>query len=172
MEEYIDIIDGDNQTLGTISKKEAHIQGSPHRVSAVFLRDSNGYYLCPTASAEKSEQGLFHSAAGHVQAGESYSQAAIRELIEECGISTQESDLKSLGSYWFEKDYPDGKLERERFEIFEATYLPHMGPIVFNEEQLDEQWLSKEYLQDIYTNDPTKLSANLKLTLENILLKN
>lgn len=41
-----------------------------------------------------------------------------------------------------------------------------MGSINFNEEQINEQWLSLDELKELYENEPDKLSVSLKITCE------
>jgi isopentenyldiphosphate isomerase len=165
-EEFLDIIDHENNIIGQEEKQIAHANGLPHRVSVIFLQNPDGKYLIPTASNLKDEAGgLFHSAAGHVKAGQTYLEAASEELHQETGILLEQKDFKLLGMYWFNREYP-GKKVKERFEIYLAKYNPEMGRIILNEEQINEQWLTKEELMNIYKNTPQKLSAPLKQSLE------
>jgi 8-oxo-dGTP pyrophosphatase MutT (NUDIX family) len=167
-EELLDIIDENNTVIRQEPKTVAHEQGLRHRVAVVMLkRTSDNKYLFPTASDLKVEAGgLFHSAAGHITAGESYPEAALRELMEECGVQIDSSALTYLGTYWLEKDYPT-RIERERFEIYEGVFPG--GPVTFNDEQNNEQWLSMEELKDLYMKHKEKLSFPLQLTCEKVL---
>ncbi|MBW2112139.1 MAG: nucleoside 2-deoxyribosyltransferase [Deltaproteobacteria bacterium] len=166
-EELLDIIDEDNQVVGKATKTDAHRQGLKHRVGAVLLKRKDGRYLIPTASELKVEKGLlYHSAAGHVLSGESYGDAARRELLEETGVMA--GQLKQMGYFWFQKDYPTRK-ERERFEIYKAAYSHEMGPVRLNEEQVNETWLHEAELKEIYNSRPEKLSGPLKMTCRSIL---
>lgn len=163
-EEILDVIDISNRIIGQANKKNVHEKGLRHRVSAVILRRSDGRYLFPTASILKAEAGrLFHSAAGHIITGESYKEAAIRELSEECGVDAE--NVKSLGNFWFEKDYPTRK-EKERFEVFQTDYSESMGPIKLNREQVNEKWLSISEMKVIYNNELNSISGPLRLTCE------
>jgi 8-oxo-dGTP diphosphatase len=167
-DEMLDVIDENNNVIGQMMKSAVHREGKRHRVSAILLRNSEGRYLIPTASELKVEAGgLFHSAAGHVPTGETYLQAAKRELWEETGLTAEESDFQYLGSFWVERDYPTRK-EKERFEVFGCNYQERMGKVKLNEEQINEQWIGEEELKNIYFNDPNKLSYPLRLSCEKI----
>jgi 8-oxo-dGTP pyrophosphatase MutT (NUDIX family) len=165
-EEYLDIIDINNSIINKATKSDAHQNGLRHRVSAVLLKREDGKYLFPTASNLKVESGkLFHSSAGHVCSGESYMQTAIRELEEECGIKVNQ--VKLLDSFCFEYDY-ENRIEKERFEIFEAEYIKSMGEIILNSEQVNEKWLSLDQLQKIFIENPEQISLPLQLTCKQI----
>ncbi len=162
-QETVDVIDEKDRVVGRGLKSRVHASGKRHRVSAVLLERNDGTYLIPTASGKKVEAGrLYHSAAGHVMAGESYRDAALRELKEETGAVAESVSL--LGSFWFEKDYPS-RIERERFEVYVARYSGK-GPIKLNGEQVDERWLSRDALLAIWRETPEKVSDPLKLTCE------
>ncbi|MEY2986445.1 MAG: hypothetical protein RJB24_674 [Candidatus Parcubacteria bacterium] len=165
-EEYLDIIDINNNIINRATKSDAHKNGLRHRVSAVLLKREDCKYLFPTASSIKVESGkLFHSSAGHVCSGESYMQTAIRELEEECGIKVNQ--VKLLDSFWFEYDY-ENRIEKERFEIFEAEYNESMGKIILNSEQVNEKWLNLDQLQKIFIKNPEQISLPLQLTCRQI----
>lgn len=165
-EEYLDIIDINNNIINRATKSDAHKNGLRHRVSAVLLKREDCKYLFPTASSIKVESGkLFHSSAGHVCSGESYMQTAIRELEEECGIKVNQ--VKLLDSFWFEYDY-ENRIEKERFEIFEAEYNESMGKIILNSEQVNEKWLNLDQLQKIFIKNPEQISLPLQLTCKQI----
>ena len=168
-DELVDVIDKNNNIVGTELKSIVHKEGLRHRVSAVLLQDKNGKYLIPTASNIKVEAGLFnHSAAGHVPTGETYLKSARRELLEETGLSINERGLSYLRTFWIVKDYKIINV-KERFEVFLAKYNPKMGKVKLNKEQVNEQWLSLEELRKIFIKSPEKLSYPLTLTCKYIL---
>lgn len=165
-DELIDVIDFQNQIVFQKMKSEVHEKGLPHRVAAVMLQRADEKYLVPTASDIKVEAGgLFHSAAGHIPSGETYLQGAKRELWEECGVNAE--DFEFMGTFWFEREY-DSRIEKERFEVYRALYTESMGQIKLNEEQVNEKWLSKEELKEIFRNTPEKISKPLQYTCREI----
>jgi isopentenyl-diphosphate Delta-isomerase len=75
--------------LGSVDRDTAHAKGALHRSGVVFLRRSDGRILIQHRSPSKR---IFPdcydcSAAFHVTFGETYEQAAVRELGEETGVS-------------------------------------------------------------------------------------
>ncbi len=95
MDEILEIVDEHNTVIGTAVRTEIHRRHLMHRSVHVFLFNSKGELFLQKRSARKDEfPGCYDSsAAGHVSPGESYIEAAARELKEELGI---ESPLKKI----------------------------------------------------------------------------
>ena len=77
------VVNENDEVIGTMPKADAHKNGAPHRISVVYVENPSGQILVQV----RTDGRLDHSAAGHVDPGESYEQAARRELFEELGIS-------------------------------------------------------------------------------------
>jgi len=85
MRELLDEVDENDQLTGkSITKQQAHDGRLFHRCSViyVFTQDNNLYLQVHKKSGNR----LDHSAGGHVKSGETYLQAAQRELHEELGL--------------------------------------------------------------------------------------
>ena len=96
MQEYIDIFDENNQPTGIIKEKdEAHRLGLYHRTAHTWLINRKKELLLQLRSKHKSNFPNYWdiSSAGHLRAGETYSQGAIRELREELGVDVLEKEL-------------------------------------------------------------------------------
>jgi 16S rRNA (adenine1518-N6/adenine1519-N6)-dimethyltransferase len=86
--ERFDVVDEQDQVLGTASRHEVHSLKKRHRAVHVFVLNRNGELFLQRRSRWKDvAPGLWDSsAAGHVDCGQSYDETAIRELSEELGI--------------------------------------------------------------------------------------
>lgn len=104
-------IDESDQALGEVSLAKAHQEGLLHRISVVYLTNDINQVLIQ----KRTDGRLDHSAAGHVDVGESYLEAAKRELEEELGISSV--DLKEIGDC---SSNENGKKIRHRFKVFQC----------------------------------------------------
>lgn len=81
--ESIDIVDEDNNIIGESDVATAHVQGLRHRIAGVFVFDTDGDLYLQTGN----KYGKYDlSAGGHVRKGESYEDAAKREMLEEIGL--------------------------------------------------------------------------------------
>lgn len=87
--EMLDVVDGRNQVVGQASRAEVHRRGLKHRAVHMLIEDPRGrLYLQRRAAHKDCDAGLWDtSAAGHVEAGEDYQTAALRELGEELGLT-------------------------------------------------------------------------------------
>ncbi len=86
--EILDVVDADDLVVGSMERGEIHRKRLFHRSVHVFLIDPAGRIYLQKRSFEKQEHpGKWDSSAsGHVDRGESYQEAAARELEEEIGV--------------------------------------------------------------------------------------
>lgn len=86
------LVNDHDQVLGKISRKKAHSnKKNIHRAIGVFLTNEKKQLLMQKRSRKKDmEAGEWsYSVGGHVTYGQTYYQAAIREIYEELGISVK-----------------------------------------------------------------------------------
>ncbi len=86
--EIFDVVDGNDRVVGQATRAETHRRKLFHRAVHVFVFDARGNVFIQKRSLEKDTcPGLFStSCAGHVDSGETYEAAAVRELGEELGV--------------------------------------------------------------------------------------
>ncbi|WP_010588372.1 NUDIX hydrolase [Schlesneria paludicola] len=87
-EEIFDVVDQDDRVLYQAPRSVVHANHWLHRAVHIFVFNSRGELLVHRRSANKDEAPLkcTSSASGHLSAGESYADAAGRELEEELGL--------------------------------------------------------------------------------------
>lgn len=88
MDELVERVDGRDRVLGVVSRRQAVREGWLHRIATTVCRDARGRILVHRRSEGLSRfPGLYEvMAGGAVDVGESYEQAAARELAEELGV--------------------------------------------------------------------------------------
>ncbi|MEM2183393.1 MAG: NUDIX domain-containing protein [Candidatus Bathyarchaeia archaeon] len=123
------VVDENDEVVGWASRSECHRKGLIHRsVYVIVLNDRGEVFLQRRSMNKDLYPGLYAcSATGHVEYGESYEEAARRELMEELGINAQ---LK-----WIGKFRCFSNVERE----ISALYICyHNGPFNLNSEEISE----------------------------------
>lgn len=90
--EVFDVVDEDDQVTGQATRREVHERSLMHRAVHVFMFNKRGDLLLQQRSHLKDvHPGVWDSSvAGHLDAGEDYPAAAMRELVEEMGITSPE----------------------------------------------------------------------------------
>ena len=97
--EYIDIFDENNNPIGEKKEKQqAHEDGNFHRTVHVWIiNDKNELLLQKRSATKKTHPNCWDiTGAGHIKAGETISDGAIRELKEELGVEIEEKDLQYI----------------------------------------------------------------------------
>ncbi len=88
-DEDFDVVDSDDHVIDTLHRDEVHSRDLRHRAVHILVFNAAGELLLQKRSPWKDKSpGLWDSStAGHVDAGETYEEAAHRELREEIGIT-------------------------------------------------------------------------------------
>lgn len=99
-DELFDLVDREDRVIGIVRRGEAH--GNPaliHRSVQVLVFNAAGKLLLQRRSQRKDLFPGYYcaSASGHVDRGEEYASAALREAYEELGITLPASDLALIG---------------------------------------------------------------------------
>ncbi len=131
-EEIFEIFDEHDCLTGTARRGECH--GNPeliHRTAHVVVYHPDGRILLQRRSMNKDIQpGKWDTAVGgHVMPGETYEQAAVREMTEELGLP-ETTPLKFLFDSRIRND-----IESENVRVFSAVSA---GPFDFQKEEIDE----------------------------------
>lgn len=88
MDELVERVDEQDELLAVVSRGEAIRRGWLHRIATVVCRDPTGRTLVHRRphDASRFPGGFNWMLGGAVEAGESYEEAAARELAEELGV--------------------------------------------------------------------------------------
>src|SRR3989344_1914712 len=93
----VDIVNEDDEIIDAKTRTEAHRTGLLHREIHVWMRDKGRNIIFQRRGLDRQSAGLLDATVGgHVNKGEDYLSAAIRETKEETGISINASDLVLL----------------------------------------------------------------------------
>lgn len=125
--ELFDVVDERNRVIGRAERGAVHAGGLRHRAVHVFVFNRHGELWLQRRSHLKDvhPQRWDSSAAGHLDVGEEYAAAAVRELREELGISCateKVADIPASG--------------RTGWEFVELHRARHEGPMRFAPEEI------------------------------------
>ncbi|PTY00541.1 NUDIX domain-containing protein [Opitutus sp. ER46] len=87
-EEWFDVVNERDEVVRRATRREVHATGLWHRAVHVLVFDAAGrLFLQKRSMAKDMSPGLWDSScSGHLDAGEAYDAAAVRELGEEIGV--------------------------------------------------------------------------------------
>ena len=99
-DEVFDVVDDNDDPIGTASRAKVHAENLIHRAVHVFVLNRNGDLWLQKRSRLKDMNPCLwdSSVSGHLDAGEDYHQAAVRELGEEIGITQSTDQLEKIAS--------------------------------------------------------------------------
>lgn len=140
-QEVLDIVDENNKVVGEAPYDEVYEKRLNHRIVHVLIFNDKGEIYLQRRSANKKfcPGHWVTSAGGHVQKGETYEQAAKRELKEELGA---EMELTKI----HECPYDHYKM-RKFLEIFRGV---SEGPFDLNPEEVaDGKWFAVNDVKDM-----------------------
>jgi isopentenyl-diphosphate delta-isomerase len=121
-EELLQIVDKDDNPIGTETRELVHAKGLLHRAVHILVFNPKGdLYLQRRSAGKDLWPGYWSSScAGHVGAGESYAQAAKRELKEELGIEKTPDEIGRLT--------PSPKSENQFIRVYAFAYEGEITP--------------------------------------------
>ena len=87
-DEIFDVVNERDEVIGQAMRREVHARGLLHRAVHVLVFDARGrVFLQKRSMAKDTAPGCWDSScSGHLDAGEDYLTAAVRELVEEIGL--------------------------------------------------------------------------------------
>ncbi len=155
-DEIFDVVDRDDQVIGQATRAEVHARKLFHRAVhiLVFDRDKR-IYLQKRSLLKDTCAGLYStSCAGHVDAGETYDQAAVRELGEELGITLPPGQSPEF----LFKSPPS---EETGWEFIHVYRLQWDGPITPAPAEIAGDWRgSSKELEIFLRRDPERFSPS------------
>lgn len=121
MEELIDVLDENGNRTGEIlTREEIHQKGLCHRIVVIAIIDAKGNILMQQRSKNKSKNpGKWDvAAAGHVSSGQTSTEAAIRETLEEVGIKVNEKELEYILTYKNKENVDEDYIDNQIYDCY------------------------------------------------------
>ena len=161
-EELFDVVNEDDEVIGRQPRSLVHAKGLRHRAAHVLVFNSNGKVFLQLRSMSKDNNpGVWDSScSGHVDAGETYTEAAVRELMEEIGL-TVKSPLEPL--------FKINACEETDQEFVWVYRTQSEGPFALNTDEIDEgRWLTQDDVTTALLETPEKYSPSFRLIWERL----
>lgn len=119
--ELFDVVDEADRVVTQATRAEVHARGWLHRAVHAFVLHTDGRVLLQLRSASKDRfpSRWSTSVSGHVDAGEAYDDAIVREFAEELGVAAP-PEFTQIG-----RESPSEATENEFIRIY---FVHHDGP--------------------------------------------
>ena len=139
--EKLVLVDDSDRPIGTADRQVIHDQGLRHRAVHLFIlnRDRELFLQKRSWRKDRHPHRWDSSAAGHVDAGESYDDCARRELFEELGISAALDRIGAIAA--------SNKTGQEFISIYRGI---HDGPIRSNALEIETGGFFKLAMIDVW----------------------
>ncbi len=158
-EDIFDIVDENDRVVGQAPRSVAHAQNLRHRAVHVLIFNADGeLFLQKRSQSKDTWPGAWDSScSGHLDSGEDYKTAALRELVEELGYQP-ERELEFLF-----KLLPGDETGQEFVEVYKVQGA---GPFRLNHEEIEiGEWMNLPNLFERIEYTPKRFSSALRLIL-------
>jgi isopentenyldiphosphate isomerase len=145
--EEVDIVDADDRVVGRATREEMRRRRLLHRAAYILVFNRGGQLFVHRRTATKDVYPSFYDVAvgGVVAAGESYDDAARRELAEELGV--RDAALRCMLPFHFEDE-----ANQVNGMVYSCT---HDGPVeLCAEEIVSGEWLDLDQVLDRAQKEP------------------
>lgn len=155
---YLIIVDDDNNVIGTAPFVEVHTKGIRHRAIEVFVFNSNGDMLIQRRGANITYPLLFTSSAGgHVEDGSDYETTAKAEMQEELGLG--DLPLEYINTIYDEE-------QKEFIAVYKTVFD---GMPDYDKEELDRvEWMTMDEVAMMTSRFPYLFTGTFLFTYEKL----
>lgn len=163
MEEFVVLVDENDQAIGLEEKLKAHQLGLLHRALSVLIFNSDKKLLLQQRAAHKYHTPSLwaNTCCSHPRENESLKDATNRRLQEEMGMI---AELKPAFTFLYKADFDNGLIEHE----FDHVWIGYSDdyPIINTEEVADFKWLSLDEIDQDILEHPEKYTAWFKILMK------
>ena len=154
------MVNARDEVVGRAPRGEVHARGLWHRAVHILVFDSAGrVFLQKRSKLKDMSPGCWDSScSGHVDSGEGYDAAAVRELGEEIGLR-----LSSAPDRWFRIE----ARAETGWEFVWVYRLRHEGPFVLDPLEIDEgAWFAPDEVTSRIKANPGQFAPSFRLIWE------
>ena len=166
MEEFVVLVDREDNELGLMEKQQAHVAGLLHRAFSVFIFNSKGELMLQQRASSKYHSPTLwtNTCCSHPRENESYLEAAHRRLIEEMGF---DCNLTFKFNFIYKANLDNGLTEHELDYVFVGVFdeEPNLNPL----EVMAYRWVEMEDLKKDIDKNPQNYTAWFKIIFDQYL---
>lgn len=162
-EEYVILVNENDEQIGLMPKMEAHEKAVLHRAFSVFIfNDDHELMLQQRALHKYHSPGLWtNTCCSHQRDGESNMEAGTRRLQEEMGFTTP---LSETTSFIYKAPFDNGLTEHEYDHILIGTY--NEEPTLNEEEVANWKWMPLEEVKKDIQEQPELYTEWFKIIFD------
>jgi isopentenyldiphosphate isomerase len=156
----VQVVDEDDKVIGSAPLEDVWRTGQIHRIVRIMVEDEAGRILLQKRSAHV---GLFplcwdHSAAGHVDEGDTYETAVKRELQEELGIAGV--PLKEIAHYRTDHTVDGHRLNRFN-KLYKTVVKADQSLHIDEHEVAEARWFTLNDIEKLIHDHPNQVTEGL-----------
>lgn len=163
MQEFVVLVDENDQVIGQMEKMEAHEKGALHRAFSVMVFNSNNELLLQKRAYSKYHSGGLwtNTACSHPRPEETILEAGSRRLNEEMGMTCE---LNQAFNFIYKAELDQGLIEYELDHVMigYSDETPHLNL----EEANAFKWMSMPDLKNDMTQHPQFYTAWFKILID------
>ena len=162
-EEYVILVDENDQPQGLMPKMEAHRKALLHRAFSVFILNEKDEVMLQQRAADKYHSPLLwtNTCCSHQRQGETNIEAGKRRLLEEMGFNTE---LEERFSFIYKAPFDNGLTEHELDHVMVGYYEgePQINP----EEVAAWKWMSIPDIEEDLARNPENYTAWFRIIFQ------
>lgn len=166
MEEFVILVDKDDNEIGVKEKMAAHREALLHRAFSVFVfNDKDELLLQQRALSKYHSGGLWsNTCCSHPRPGENIIDAGHRRLMEELGF---DCELEKLLHFIYRAELDQGLTEHELDHVLVGSYTGEMNPDPG--EVKDVKWMKTTELKTDIVRHPDTYTEWFKIIFSNVV---
>lgn len=148
---YIELVDKNDQIIGSEEKLAVHQKGLLHRAFSILIFNKNGEMLIHQRALHKYHSGGLwtNACCGHPNKGEAMAAAVHRRLQEEMGF---DCPLEMKFKFHYRAEFDNGLTENEIDHVYVGEFN---DDFIFNPEEVaDYKWVEVGLVTDDATRNP------------------
>ena len=163
--EYVILVDENDNDIGVMEKLQAHQEGLLHRAFSVFIfNDKQELLLQQRAISKYHSGGLWtNTCCSHPRPNETIKDAANRRLFEEMGMSC---DLQIKTNFIYKTPFENGLTEHELDYVLIGN--TNQNPQINKDEVESFKWLSIDDIKKEIISNPNNYTSWFKIALEKV----